>query len=204
MNLTLHSSSLNWKRNLNPINSNTSTGFKHPNTLHTHLRVGRSFLNCHLFPIGLSITKACQCGHYLESIEHYFLDCKLYDHARAHLMQKLEGLLENKPNSYSKKNLCQILLCGEKPHLPEKYSHNKHIFFAVQTFITRSKRMFFNEQNKPNQYNGGIHWSLWNPLFQPISLTALIALQSALSQPFFSPFSAFCAFFVNFPKCETP
>ena len=120
-------------------------GFKYPNTLHTHLRVGRSFLNCHLFPIGLSITKACQCCHYLESIEHYFLDCKLYDHARAQLLHKLEGLLENKVNSYSKKNL------------PEKYSRNKHIFFAVQTFITRSKRMFFNEQNKPNQYNGGIH-----------------------------------------------
>ena len=80
-------------------------GFKYPNTLHTHLRVGRSFLNCHLFPIGLSITKACQCGHHLESIEHYFLDCRLYDHARAQLVHKLEGLLENKPNSYSKKNL---------------------------------------------------------------------------------------------------
>ena len=132
-------------------------GFKYPNTLHTHLRVGRSFLNSHLFPIGLSNTKACQCGHHLESIEHYLLDCKLYDHARAQLVHKLEGLLENKLNSYSKKNLCQILLCGEKPHLPEKYTHNKHIFFAVQTFITRSKRMFFNELNKPNHYNAGIH-----------------------------------------------
>ena len=144
-------------RYLNLKNSNTHCGFKYPNTLHTQLRVGRSYLNCHLFPIGLSITKSCQCGHHLESIEHYFLDCRLYDHARAQLVHKLDGLLENKPNSYSKKNLCQILLCGEKPHLPEKYSHNKHMFFAVQTFITRSKRMFFNEQNKPNQYNGGIH-----------------------------------------------
>ena len=132
-------------------------GFKYPNTLHTQLRVGRSYLNCHLFPIGLSITKSCQCGHHLESVEHYFLDCRLYDHARAQLVHKLDGLLENKPNSYSKKNLCQILLCGEKPHLPEKYMHNKHIFFAVQTFISRSKRMFFNELNKPNHHNDGTH-----------------------------------------------
>ena len=128
-------------------------GFKYPNTLHTQLRVGRSFLNCHLFPIGLSITKSCPCGHHLESIEHFLLDCRLYVQARALLFQKLEGLLENKPNTYSKKSLCDILLCGEKPHLPEKYIHNKHIFFAVQTFLCRSKRLFFNEQNKPNHNN---------------------------------------------------
>ena len=63
-------------------------GFKYPNTLHTQLRVGRSYLNCHLFPIGLSITKSCQCGHHLESVEHYFLDCRLYDHAGAQLVHK--------------------------------------------------------------------------------------------------------------------
>ena len=126
-------------------------GFKYPNTLHTQLRVGRSFLNCHLFPIGLSITKSCQCGYHLESVDHYLLHCSLYEQARLQLFQKLEGLLENKLNTYSNKSLCQILLCGEKPHLPEKYTHNKHIFFAVQTFLSRSKRLFFNEQNKPNQ-----------------------------------------------------
>ena len=53
-------------------------GFKYPNTLHTHLRVGRSVLDCPLFPIDLSITKSCQCGHHFESIEHYFLDCRIY------------------------------------------------------------------------------------------------------------------------------
>ena len=130
-------------------------GFKYPNTLHTQLRVGRSFLNCHLFPIGLSITKSCQCGYHLESVDHYLLHCRLYEQARLQLFQKLEGLLENKLNTYSNKSLCQILLCGEKPHLPEKYTHNKHIFFAVQTFLSRSKRLFFNEQNKPNPVNAG-------------------------------------------------
>ena len=127
-------------------------GFKYPNTLHTQLRLGRSFLNCHLFPIGLSITKYCQCGS-LESVEHFLLDCKLYDHARVQLFQKLDGLLERKPSTYTKQSLCHILLCGEKPHLPEKFVHNKFIFFAVQTFLCRTKRLFFNEENKPNIQN---------------------------------------------------
>ena len=127
-------------------------GFKYPNTLHTQLRVGRSFLNCHLFPIGLSITKYCQCGN-LESIEHFLLDCKLYDHARVQLFKKLDGLLERKPSTYTKHSLCHILLCGEKSHLPEKFVHNKFIFFAVQTFLCRTKRLFFNEDNKPNIQN---------------------------------------------------
>ena len=117
--------------------------------LHTQLKLGRSFLNCHLFPIGLSITKSCQCGN-TETVEHYLLDCMLYHQARGQLFQKLEGLLERKPSTYTKKNLCQILLCGEKPHLPEKYVHNKHIFYAVQTFLCRTKRLYFNELNKPN------------------------------------------------------
>ena len=127
-------------------------GFKYPNTLHTQLRLGRSFLNCHLFPIGQSITKYCQCGN-LESVQHFLLDCNQYDQARGQLFQKLEGLLENKPNTYTKQSLCQILLCGEKPHLPEKYVHNKHIFYAVQTFLCKTKRLFYNEQNKPNRQN---------------------------------------------------
>ena len=73
--------------------------------------------------------------------------------SRGQLFQKLEGLLENKPNTYTKQSLCQILLCGEKPHLPEKYVHNKHIFYAVQTFLCKTKRLFYNEQNKPNIHN---------------------------------------------------
>ena len=89
----------------------------------------------------------------IESVQHFLLDCNQYDQARGQLFQKLEGLLENKPNTYTKQSLCQILLCGEKPHLPEKYVHNKHIFYAVQTFLCKTKRLFYNEQNKPNRQN---------------------------------------------------
>merc|ERR1712155_395586 len=45
--------------------------------------------------------------------------------------------------TYSKKDLFQIMLCGEKPHLPEKFYHNKSIFFSVQTFLCKSKRLLF-------------------------------------------------------------
>ena len=42
---------------------------------------------------------------------------------------------------YSKANLCQILLFGEKPHLVDKYTHNKFLAFAVQAFISKTKRL---------------------------------------------------------------
>ena len=44
--------------------------------------------------------------------------------------------------------LTQILLCGEKPHLSDKYTHNKFIAFAVQAFILKTKRLI--AYNKPN------------------------------------------------------
>ena len=118
-------------------------GFRYPNTLHTQLRVGRSFLNSHMFDIGQSTSKSCpQCGYFNESTEHYLLDCPAYADIRVQLFLKLEGLLENKPNTYSKKSLIQILLCGEKPQLPNKFIHNKFIFLSVQSFICKTKRLF--------------------------------------------------------------
>ena len=80
------------------------SGFKYPNTPHAHLRVGRSFLNSHLFEIGQSITKSCQqCGFHTESTEHNLLDFAAFANVRVQLFQKLEELLENNPKTYSKK-----------------------------------------------------------------------------------------------------
>jgi hypothetical protein len=59
-------------------------GFKYPNSLHAQLRLKRSYLNCYLYPIGLSITPACQCGQ-LETVKHFLIDCKLYEQARVQL-----------------------------------------------------------------------------------------------------------------------
>ena len=93
------------------------------------MRLGRSLLNSHLYEIGQSTTKSCkQCGFHTESCEHYLLDCVAFANERVQLFQKLEGLLEKRPQSYSKKSLLNILLFGEKPYLSEKHTHNKHIF----------------------------------------------------------------------------
>ncbi len=124
-------------------------GYKYPNTLHAQLRLKRSYLNCHLHPIGLSISPACKCGQPIESVKHFFLDCKLYDDARVQLFTKLDGLLEKRVSSYTKNNLCEILLSGEKPQIPDKYQHNKFIFYAVQRFICKTKRLYFIQENKP-------------------------------------------------------
>ena len=126
--------------------------YKYPNTLHAQLRLRRSYLNCHLYPIGLSITPACKCGQ-LETVKHFLIDCKLYELAREQLFVKLGGLLEKKVSSYTKTNLCDILLYGEKPHVPDKYQHNKFISFAVQRFLCRTKRLYFIEENKPLTLN---------------------------------------------------
>ena len=45
-----------------PKSKHFNCGYKYPNTLHAQLRLRRSYLNCHLYPIGLSITPACKCG----------------------------------------------------------------------------------------------------------------------------------------------
>ena len=113
------------------------------------LRVGRSSLNSHLYPIGLSNTKSCPCGFANESVEHFLLDCIFYQNIRGQLYQKLGGLLEMKLSTYSKKDLVQIMLCGEKPHLPEKFYHNKSIFFSVQTFLLKTKRLIAYNKPRP-------------------------------------------------------
>ena len=62
---------------------------------------------------------------------------KLYEQAREQLFTKLEGLLELRVSKNTKTN---ILPFGEKPHMPEKYHHNKLIFFCVQRFLGHTKR----------------------------------------------------------------
>ena len=78
-------------------------GFKYPNSLQAQLRLKRSYLNCHLYPIGLSITPVCKCGQ-LKTVKHFLIDCKLYELAREQWLAKLEGLLEKRVSSYTKTN----------------------------------------------------------------------------------------------------
>ena len=158
-----------------------NVGYKYPNQLHTQLRVGRSSLNSHLYPIGLSNTKSCPCGFANESVEHFLLDCIFYQNIRGQLYQKLGGLLEMKLSTYSKKDLVQIMLCGEKPHLPEKFYHNKSIFFSVQTFLLKTKRLI--AYNKPRPLAPPPHESDWCTHCWCISLSANFQLLCLLILP---------------------
>ena len=110
-------------------------GYKFPNTLHAQLRLKRSNLNAHLHPIGLSVTPECQCGS-TETVRHFLLDCQLYTQPRLTLFEKLDGLLENRVKHYSKSDLVEILLFGEKPHLPDKVPTQQiYIFFSAEFSI---------------------------------------------------------------------
>ena len=141
------------KENYKPfIPKHFKCGFKLGSRLHAQLRLKRSYLNCHLHPIGLSITPACKCGEPTETVKHFLIECKQYHHEREQMFSKLNGLLEQPVSKYTKANLCDILLHGEKPEIKDKYMHNKHIFFCVQRFICKTKRMYFNEENKPSNH----------------------------------------------------
>ena len=52
----------------------------------------------------------------------------------------------NNPSKYSKKELTQILLYGEKPDNPEKYQHNQLLFRYVQKYLIQTKRLVFKSK----------------------------------------------------------
>ena len=105
-------------------------------------------------------------------MKHFLIECNLYVHAREQMFAKLDGLLEKRVSKYSKANLSHILLFGEKPHLSEKYQHNKYIFLAVQSFLCQTKRLVFDESNKPdNQADHHNHNHNQNNQNDPINPT---------------------------------
>ena len=127
------------KENLKPTRfKHFNCGFKFPNALHTQLRLKRSNLNSHLYSIGLSLPHFVYVASLKQSNTFYLIvNCM-----NSQLFEKLEGLLEMRVSKYSKANLCDILLFGEKPHLHDKFQHNKLIFYSVQRFICRTKRLY--------------------------------------------------------------
>ena len=61
----------------------------------TQLRVGRSVLNDHRFPIGQSETVACGCSaDHRESTKHVLLKCSLYTPERQILLGKVGNLTQ--------------------------------------------------------------------------------------------------------------
>ena len=114
-------------------------GTKSGNSYHTQLRVGRSQLNGHLYEIGLSNTPACLCGHKLESVSHFLLDCFLYHNERKTLMLNIRDLV--RPQA-SKKYLCNVMIYGDySMELQNTYDTHKTIFFHVQDFLCQTNRV---------------------------------------------------------------
>ena len=104
-------------------------GSKIGNSYQTQLRVGNSQLNGHLFEIGLSNTPACLCGHKLESVSHFLLDCFLYHNERETLMLNINDLVRPQP---SKRYLCNAMIYGDySSELQNNHETNKTIFFPM-------------------------------------------------------------------------
>ena len=113
-------------------------GSKRGNTLHTQLRVGRSFLNAHGFAINLADSDLCLCAR-SESVIHYFTQCFLYTEERRRLYSSMEQLFP-KFKTFSEKKKTDIFLHGINIDSEELDSRNFKIVYLVQDYILKTKR----------------------------------------------------------------
>ena len=115
-----------------------SWGSKLGNKLWTQLRVGRSKLNLHKFTINLSDTDQCLCSR-TESVDHFFIECFLYNEERRLLYDSMEQILPTFL-TFSNKIKLNIFLHGINLHSDETDSRNSKIIYEVQKFILKTKR----------------------------------------------------------------
>ena len=111
-------------------------GSKYGNMLITRLRVGRSLLNAHSFPIGLSESPACDCGSSQESTQHVLLSCPLYSSERQLMLDQVTTLVPG----FLQKSLKQqtdILLFGLSPDTTNFFIKNPSLTNSVQAFLIR-------------------------------------------------------------------
>ena len=111
-------------------------GSKYGNMLNTRLRVGRSLLNAHSFPIGLSESPACDCGSSQESTQHVLLSCPLYSSERQLMLDQVTTLVPG----FLQKSLKQqtdILLFGLSPDTTNFFIKNPSLTNSVQAFLIR-------------------------------------------------------------------
>ena len=117
------------------------------NSLHTQLRLGRSFLAAHGFSIGINTSDLCLCWR-PETTKHYFLECFLFQEERKILFEKLVQIL---PKFLSLTKSCQLetILFGINIKNEEPDPRNIPIVFAVQKFILDTKRFKSAEPPPP-------------------------------------------------------
>ena len=117
-------------------------GSKEGNRLLTHIRVGRSLLNLHVFTIGKSDSPSCLCDR-IESTEHFLLHCFLFTEERKVMFSSVQQQIPNF-NNYPNKKKMDILLFGINLERDEIDCRNKRIMKIVQTYILKTKRFKSN------------------------------------------------------------
>jgi len=134
-----------FKKSLNNIKQPPSpphwryTGSRYANILHTRLRVNNPALNAYLFRSGRSPICSCNCGHRLENIKHFILECPQYAVQRGRLLADIQNLFtfELPPDT----RLLSILLHGSDEH---DINTNISVCNIFQTFIISTGRFLLN------------------------------------------------------------
>ena len=104
----------------------------------TQLRIGRSLLNDHSFPLGLSSSPQCLCHAPRESSGHILPKCFIYTREHLTLFSKVDNLLP-KFNNFTKKRKVEVLLYGLYPDNPDFYQINKSLQIAIQHYLISIK-----------------------------------------------------------------
>ena len=83
------------------------------NVLHARLIMKMSRLNFHLFTIQKVNSPECFCGHRLEDIKHFVIDCQNCQSERDYLNYELSLLLKTDFDQLTSKQQLDILLYGK-------------------------------------------------------------------------------------------
>ena len=130
---------------------------KWSNSLHTQLRVGRSFLAADGFKINLVESNKCQQCQAVadqqiklvpENASHFLLSCNKFDEKRILLFSKITGYVPNFRKLTQKRQI-EILLSGINLDNEEPDSRNLGIAFAVQRYIIQTERFIYGDAITP-------------------------------------------------------
>ena len=130
---------------------------KWSNSLHTQLRVGRSFLAADGFKINLVESNKCQQCQALpdqqpklvpETASHFLLSCNKFADKRISLFSKITGYVPNF-QKLTQKRQSEILLSGINLENEEPDPRNLGIALAVQKYIIQTERFIFGDDITP-------------------------------------------------------
>ena len=111
---------------------------KFSNSLHTQLRVGRSYLAAHGFSIGLNNSDKCACLKQ-ETTEHFLISCPIYTNQRTKMFNEISLLLP-KFSRLTLKEKVKTMLSGIFLESSVPDLRNVKIVFIVQNYILQTRR----------------------------------------------------------------